>query len=126
MLNIQIRMRNQLTNQEFRVHYVGTNKGLVYKIVQYVQDGQSKSKLLDIFEVAAGEAIQVMEISQKFKSLYVSTDYRIKQIHLEICTRRYDSCYRCVKDPYCGWDHEKAMCKPYKLGLLQVKLCVFI
>lgn len=115
-------MRNQLTNQEYRVIYAGTNKGLVYKIVQFIHEGKSSSRLLDIFEVAANEAIQVMDISTKYKSLYVATDYRIKQIHLEICTRRYDSCFRCVRDPYCGWDHEKAICRPYKLGLLQVKV----
>lgn len=114
-------MRNQLTNQEYRVLYAGTNNGLVYKIVQFIHDGKSSSRLLDIFEVAANEAIQVMDISTKHKSLYVSTDYRIKQIHLEVCARRYDSCFRCVRDPYCGWDHEKANCRPYKLGLLQVR-----
>lgn len=90
-----------------------------------MQNGESKSKLLDIFEVAQNEAIQVMEISQKHKSLYASTDHRIKQIYLEICNHRYDSCFRCVKDPYCGWDHEAASCKPYKIGLLQVKHVVF-
>jgi Plexin repeat len=87
-----------------------------------MQNGQSKSKLLDIFEVAQNEAIQVMDISQKRKSLYVSTDHRVKQIDLEMCSHRYDSCFRCVKDPYCGWDHDSGACKPYKLGLLQVKL----
>lgn len=115
------RIRNQLTNQEFKVFYVGTNNGRIYKIVQFIQNGQSKSKLLDIFEIAQNEAIQVIEISQKYKSLYVSTDHRIKQIDLEMCNHRYDSCFRCVKDPYCGWDHEGGACKPYKLGLLQVR-----
>lgn len=118
--NLVDRIRNQLRNQEFKVFYVGTNNGRIYKIVQFVQNGQAKSKLLDIFEVAQNEAIQVMEISQKRKALYVSTDHRIKQIDLEMCSHRYDSCFRCVKDPYCGWDHEKAACKPYKMGLLQV------
>ncbi|CRL00146.1 CLUMA_CG013422, isoform A [Clunio marinus] len=113
------KIRNQLTNQEFKVHYVGTNNGRIYKIVQFIQNGQSKSKLLDIFEIAQNEAIQVIEISQKHKSLYVSTDNRIKQIDLEMCSHRYDSCFRCVKDPYCGWDHDSGTCKPYKLGLLQ-------
>lgn len=114
------RVRNDLRNQEFKVYYVGTNNGRIYKIVQFMHNEQSKSKLLDIFEIAQNEAIQVMEISQKSKSLYVSTDHRIKQIDLEMCNHRYDSCFRCVKDPYCGWDHEGASCKPYKLGLLQV------
>jgi hypothetical protein len=87
-----------------------------------MQNGESKSSLLDIFEVAQNEPIQVMQISQKRKSLYVSTDHRIKQIDLAMCIRRYDSCFRCVKDPYCGWDESTGVCKPYELGLLQVSV----
>ncbi|CAO1348813.1 unnamed protein product [Diamesa serratosioi] len=109
----------KILNQEYNVYYVGTNNGRVYKIVQFTQNGESKSKLLDIFEIAQNEAIQVMQISQKRKSLYVSTDYRIKQIDLAMCSRRYDNCFRCVKDPYCGWDQESNSCKPYELGSLQ-------
>lgn len=63
----------------------------------------------------------MIDISQKHKSLYVSTDHRIKQIDLEMCSHRYDSCFRCVKDPYCGWDHDANSCKPYEPGLLQVR-----
>jgi Plexin repeat/Sema domain len=107
-------------NQEYKVFYIGTNTGRIYKIVQFIQNGESKSTLLDIFEVAQNEAIQVMQISQKRKSLYVSTDHRVKQIDLAMCSRRYDSCFRCVKDPYCGWDESTNSCKPYELGLLQV------
>lgn len=102
------------------VYYVGTNAGRIYKIVQYLRNGESKSKLLDIFEIAQNEAIQVMELSQTRKSLYVATDHRIKQIDLAMCNRRYDNCFRCVKDPYCGWDKDTNTCKPYELGLLQV------
>lgn len=110
----------KILNQEYKVFYVGTNNGRIYKIVQFIQNGESKSTLLDIFEVAQNEAIQVMQISQKRKSLYVSTDHRVKQIDLAMCSRRYDSCFRCVKDPYCGWDESTNSCKPYELGLLQV------
>jgi hypothetical protein len=120
------RIRNQITNHEFKVFYVGTNNGRIYKIVQFTRDGDTKSKLLDIFEIAKGEAIQVIEISQKHKSLYVSTDHRIKQIDLQMCSHRYDSCFRCVKDPYCGWDTNANACKPYEIGLLQVCVCVCV
>ncbi|XP_055916036.1 semaphorin-2A isoform X1 [Eupeodes corollae] len=106
-------------DQENTVYYVGTNLGRIYKIVQYYRNGESLSKLLDIFEIALNEAIQVMEISQTRKSLYVATDYRIKQIDLAMCNRRYDSCFRCVRDPYCGWDRDAKVCSPYKMGLLQ-------
>lgn len=104
--------------------YVGTNLGRVYKIVQFYRNNEPQSKLLDIFEVALEEPIRLMEISQKQKSLYVATDNRIKQIDLAMCNRRYDSCFRCVKDPYCGWDKDTNVCRPYELGLLQVSQTV--
>ncbi|XP_065078888.1 semaphorin-2A isoform X1 [Ochlerotatus camptorhynchus] len=113
------KIKIDILNQEYTVYYIGTNAGRIYKIVHYLFNGESKSKLLDIFEIAQNEAIQVMEISQTRKSLYVATDYRVKQIDLAMCNRRYDSCYRCVKDPYCGWDKDTSTCKPYELGLLQ-------
>lgn len=116
----------KILSQEYKVFYIGTNNGRIYKIVQFMQNGDSKSTLLDIFEVAPNEPIQVMQISQKRKSLYVSTDHRIKQIDLAMCSRRYDSCFRCVKDPYCGWDGDSNSCKPYELGLLQVRLYIRI
>lgn len=114
------RIRIDILNQEYIVYYVGTNLGRIYKIVQYYRNGESLSKLLDIFEVAPNEAIQVMEISQTRKSLYIGTDHRIKQIDLAMCNRRYDNCFRCVRDPYCGWDKEANTCRPYELDLLQV------
>ena len=81
---------------------------------------------MDIFEIAENEAIETIQISKKHKSLYVSTDHRIKQIDLAMCNRRYDSCFRCVKDPYCGWDQESNVCKPYDLDLLQVRLMFYV
>lgn len=113
-------------NQEYTVYYVGTNLGHVYKIVQFYRNNEPNSKLLDIFEIASDEPIQVMEISQLRKSLYIATDNRIKQIDLAMCNRRYDSCYRCVKDPYCGWDKDTNVCRPYELGLLQVSVHKYI
>ncbi|KAI8128399.1 Semaphorin-2A [Lucilia cuprina] len=107
------------TKLEYTVYYVGTNLGRIYKIVQYYRNGESLSKLLDIFDIAQNEPIQVMQISQTRKSLYVGTDHRVKQIDLAMCNRRYDNCFRCVRDPYCGWDKEANTCRPYELDLLQ-------
>ncbi|XP_050076177.1 semaphorin-2A-like [Anopheles maculipalpis] len=108
-----------ILNQEYLVYYLATNEGRIYKVVQYFHDGQSRAKLLDIFDVAPNEPIQVMRLSQRYKSLYIGTDSRIKQIDLIMCNRRYDSCYRCVQDPYCGWDRDSGSCRPYQLGFLQ-------
>lgn len=120
------RIKIDILNQVYTVYYVGTNLGRIYKIVQYLRNNEPYSKLLDIFEVAPNEAIQMMEISQNKKSLYIATDYRVKQIDLVMCNRRYDSCFRCIRDPYCGWDKERNTCRPYELGLLQVSIIHFI
>ena len=117
---MKFRIRIDILNQEYNVYYVGTNDGKIYKIVQFLRNGESKSTLLDVLEIAPGEPVQVMEISQKRKSLYVATDHRVKQVDLAMCNRRYDNCFRCVKDPYCGWDTDTNVCKPFELGLLQV------
>ena len=104
----------------FIVYYAGSNDGRVYKIVQWIDDsGNSYSNLLDVFEVTPGEPIRGMEISQKHNALYVSSDHRIKQIDLVMCSRRYDHCLKCVQDPYCGWNKNTNTCQPYMTGFLQ-------
>ncbi|KAH1022738.1 hypothetical protein HUJ04_012087 [Dendroctonus ponderosae] len=106
---------------DYTVYYAGTNNGQVQKIVEWTNEHLegSSSILLDIFDVTPGEAIQVMEISKEHKALYVASDNRVKQVDLVMCNRRYDNCLRCVHDPYCGWDKESNVCKPYSPGLLQ-------
>ncbi|XP_059487643.1 semaphorin-2A isoform X2 [Neocloeon triangulifer] len=106
--------------QEYTIHYAGSNNGKVHKVVQwYDANGDSFSNLLDVFELTPGEPIRIMEISQKHKSLYVASDHRVRQVDLVMCNRRYDNCLRCVHDPYCGWDKDTSSCKPYAKGLLQ-------
>ncbi|XP_069700579.1 semaphorin-2A [Periplaneta americana] len=108
------------TDLEYIVYYAGTNEGRVYKVVQwYDSNGESSSTLLDVFDVTPVEPIRLMEISRQHKFLYVASDYRIRQIDLVMCNRRYDNCLRCVHDPYCGWDKDTNSCKPFTPGLLQ-------
>lgn len=106
---------------DYTVYYAGTNDGRVHKIVEWEKEGieGSSSILLDVFDVTPGEPIQVMELSKEHKALYVASDHRVKQVDLVMCNRRYDNCLRCVHDPYCGWDKDMNICKPYSPGLLQ-------
>ncbi|XP_044257966.1 semaphorin-2A isoform X1 [Tribolium madens] len=105
---------------DYTVYYAGTNEGRVHKIVEWQRDPDGTSSiLLDVFDVTPGEPIQVMEISKENKALYVASDFRVKQVDLVMCNRRYDNCLRCVHDPYCGWDKDSNVCKPYSPGLLQ-------
>lgn len=106
---------------EFTVYYAGTSEGRVYKVVQWWDDDQQQSfsSLLDIYDVTPKEPIRVMALSHQHKSLYIASDERLRQIDLVMCTRRYDSCLRCVRDPYCGWDKDSNTCRPFQPGLLQ-------
>ncbi|XP_031333209.1 semaphorin-2A [Photinus pyralis] len=105
---------------EYIVYYAGTNDGRVFKIVEWHnENGDSTSILLDVFDITPGEPIQTLELSKKHKTLFVASDHRVKQIDLVMCNRRYDNCLRCVHDPYCGWDKDIYICKPYAPGLLQ-------
>ncbi|XP_075210954.1 semaphorin 2a [Lycorma delicatula] len=105
---------------EYTVYYAGTNEGRVYKVVQWYDDeGESYSSLLDIYDVTPKEPIRVMAMSHEHKSLYIASDDRLRQVDMVMCARRYDSCLRCVRDPYCGWDKDSNTCRPFTPGLLQ-------
>ncbi|XP_045608290.1 semaphorin-2A [Procambarus clarkii] len=104
----------------YTVYYAGSLEGRVYKVVEWLdEDGVSRSELLDVYEVTTPEPIRAIQISKKHKSLYVSSDTRVRQVDLFMCHGRYDNCLRCSHDPYCGWDKDANICKPYQPGLLQ-------
>ncbi|XP_074601991.1 semaphorin 2a [Brevipalpus obovatus] len=101
------------------VYYVGTATGEVYKIVQWTDRSGQHSSLVDILKATSPHPVRAMEISDEFKSLYISSDYQIKQFNLQMCKSRHDTCIMCIKDPYCGWDKNHGECKPYVTGLMQ-------
>ncbi|UYV72337.1 Sema-2a, partial [Cordylochernes scorpioides] len=98
----------------FTVYFAGTMEGTVYKLAEWSdRSGEVHTNLVDIFEVTTPEPVRAMEISTKFKSLYVSSDSVLRQVDLLMCRGRYANCLRCIQDPYCGWDRERGECKPY-------------
>lgn len=99
---------------QYLVYYAGTSHGQVYKLLQwYDRSGSSHSNLIDVFDATVPHPVRAMEISAKFQSLYVSSDFEIKQFNLNMCKARHDNCLGCVKDPYCGWDKQHSECKSY-------------
>ncbi|GBP94719.1 Semaphorin-2A [Eumeta japonica] len=100
----------------YTVYYAGTSEGDVYKIVQ---SASGPSRTADVWHAAAGEPVRALALSRRSHALYVATDYRLRQLPLRACAHRYDSCVRCILDPYCGWDKEVGACRPYAPGLLQ-------
>lgn len=74
---------------------------------------QSQSTLVEVIEATVPEPVRAMEISQRHKSLYVSSDSQVKQINLLNCKQRHDNCVQCVRDPYCGWDRKHLECRHF-------------
>lgn len=103
--------------QLITIYFAGTTTGHVYKVAQWMDSrGEMHSNLVDVFEATTPEPVRALEISPQHKSLYVASDSQIRQFHLFSCKTRYESCARCVRDPYCGWDRNHADCRPFSLG----------
>lgn len=101
-----------INGNSYTVYYAGTSTGSIYKLVEWIdRRNEVHSNLLDIIDVTTPEPIRGMVISPKHKSLYVSSDSHIRQIDLYSCRSRYDTCVRCTRDPYCGWDRTHNECK---------------
>ena len=64
------------------------------------------------------DPIRAMEISRHRRQLYVTSDSGIRQIDLNLCSVRYESCGPCSRDPGCGWDRESGLCRSYQASLL--------
>lgn len=97
----------------YTIYFAGTSTGLVYKLVEWTdRKKETHSNLVDVFEATTPEPVRAMVISPRHKSLYVSSDSHIRQIDLFSCKLRYESCIRCTRDPYCGWDRSHNECKP--------------
>ncbi|EEB14535.1 Semaphorin-2A precursor, putative [Pediculus humanus corporis] len=114
----KIKIDSLVDQSEYTLFYAATSEGKVYKIVQWLNGGDKFSALLDIFDATPNEPIRAMEISNSHKAIYVATDFRVRQLNLIVCNN-YDSCIRCVRDPYCGWDKDTKSCRPFNFGLLQ-------
>lgn len=98
----------------YTVYFAGTSTGLVYKLVEWTdRRKETHSNLFDVLEATAPEPVRAMVISPRHNSLYVSSDSHIRQIDLFSCKSRYESCIRCTRDPYCGWDRSHSECKPF-------------
>ena len=117
-------VRGESFGQEitFTVIFAGTVDGKVYKVVRWFDQDEKryKSHLADVFSVTYPNPIRRMVFSQKEKTLFVSSDYEVKQIKVEsLCSNRYGGCFQCSRDPYCGWDREEGLCRPKHYTLLQ-------
>jgi len=105
----------------YTTFFAGTTTGLIYKVVEWMDHRKEEvqSNLVDVFEATTPEPVRALELSSKHKSLYVASDTHVRQFDLFSCKIRHESCIRCIRDPYCGWDRSHGECRPYTSGLIQ-------
>lgn len=111
-------VQKEVANEQIiTIYFAATATGHIYKIAEWT-DGRNdmQSNLVDVFEATTPEPVRALHISQKHKSLYVSSDSQIRQFHLYSCKARYETCVRCTRDPHCGWDRSHGDCRPFNLG----------
>lgn len=106
------------SDQEYTTFFAGTSTGMVYKIVQWYDERREEfqSNLVDVFEATVPEPVRAIEVSTRHKALYVASDTIIRQFDLYSCKSRHETCVRCTRDPYCGWDRSHGECKPHASG----------
>lgn len=98
-----------MTHKSKLITILFADRGEVYKIVQWTDNGTIKTELRDKFQVIPeDEKIEAMEISSKHQSIYVASRNRVKQINLKMCERLKNNSI----DPYCELDSDENNCKP--------------
>ncbi|CAG0887060.1 unnamed protein product [Cyprideis torosa] len=87
--------------------FTATNDGRLLKIAQWFDiTGRSHSEIVDVVQVTNYEPIRAMVISRKLHSLYIASDSAVHQVDYKSCSSRHNSCFKCVRDPHCGWNAE--------------------
>ncbi|XP_061678729.1 semaphorin-3E isoform X2 [Syngnathoides biaculeatus] len=101
--------RVQAQDGHYHVLYIGTDDGLVLKVITIDnKDANTIEEVLleelQVFEVPA--PIKEIVISPKRQQLYVSSDAGVAQVKLHQCALYGSECADCclARDPYCAWD----------------------
>ncbi|XP_072327037.1 semaphorin-3E-like [Scyliorhinus torazame] len=94
---------------EYDVLFIGTDAGLVLKIIIiYNQESETMEEVvleeLQVFKVPT--PIITMEFSVKRQNLYIGSKSGIAQVKIHQCDMYGSACTDCclARDPYCAWD----------------------
>jgi len=115
---IAVDTHTAIDGQKYTIFFAGTSTGMVYKVVQWydMRREELQSNLVDVFDATSPEPVRAMTISSRHRSLYVAADTTIRQFDLYSCKSRHETCARCTRDPYCGWDRTHGECKASSLS----------
>ncbi|ELK03496.1 semaphorin-7A [Pteropus alecto] len=90
----------------FHVLYLTTDRGTIHKVVE---SGEREHSLINIIEIQPfrhATTIQAMSLDADRRKLYVSSQWEVSQVPLDLCDVYGGGCHGCLmaRDPYCGWD----------------------
>ncbi|CAO2634859.1 Sema7a [Lemmus lemmus] len=102
--------RMQASNREtFHVLYLTTDRGTVHKVVESGDQGRSfVFNIMEIQPFHRAAAIQAISLDADRRKLYVSSQWEVSQVPLDMCEVYSGGCHGCLmsRDPYCGWDQD--------------------
>ncbi|XP_006753793.1 PREDICTED: semaphorin-7A [Myotis davidii] len=93
--------------ETFHVLYLTTDRGTIHKVVK--SEEWEHSLVFNIMEIQPfrrAAAIQAMSLDPDRRKLYVSSQWEVSQVPLDLCDIYGGGCHGCLmaRDPYCGWD----------------------
>uniref|UniRef100_A0A9L0JWD4 Semaphorin-7A n=1 Tax=Equus asinus TaxID=9793 RepID=A0A9L0JWD4_EQUAS len=98
--------------ETFRVLYLTTDRGTIHKVVESGE--RERSLVFNIVEIQPfrhAAAIQAMSLDADRRKLYVSSQWEVSQVPLDLCEVYGGGCHGCLmaRDPYCGWDQGRCV-----------------
>uniref|UniRef100_A0A4X1TPL7 Semaphorin-7A n=1 Tax=Sus scrofa TaxID=9823 RepID=A0A4X1TPL7_PIG len=96
--------------ETFHVLYLTTDKGTIHKVVE--SGDQEHSLVFNILEIQPfrrAATIQAMSLDADRRKLYVSSQWEVSQVPLDLCEVYSGGCHGCLmaRDPYCGWTQNR-------------------
>ncbi|XP_038436893.1 semaphorin-7A isoform X2 [Canis lupus familiaris] len=100
------------SGETFHVLYLTTDRGTIHKVVESGE--RERSLVFNIMEIQPFHhpaAIQAMSLDAERRKLYVSSQWEVSQVPLDLCEVYGGGCHGCLmaRDPYCGWDQGRCV-----------------
>ncbi|XP_076979913.1 semaphorin-7A isoform X2 [Tamandua tetradactyla] len=92
--------------ETFHVLYLTTDRGTVHKVVESgPREHNLVFNIMEIQPFRRAAAIQTMTLDVQRRKLYVSSQWEVSQVPLDLCEVYGGGCHGCLmaRDPYCGW-----------------------
>uniref|UniRef100_A0A5F9CZ55 Sema domain-containing protein n=1 Tax=Oryctolagus cuniculus TaxID=9986 RepID=A0A5F9CZ55_RABIT len=98
--------------ETFHVLYLTTDKGTIHKVVESGEGAHSLVfNIMEIQPFRRAAAIQTLSLDPDRRKLYVTSQWEVSQVPLDLCEAYGGGCHGCLmsRDPYCGWDQGRCV-----------------